>query len=112
VDGLKIVNGKLYFSNDNAFEMEGKDWTAQGIAFDDDAGSPILSADVSHYTEKLDPDSDNNQYGDYSRINDIKGLQKSDTYNSVPEERDSGWLKCSLTRLQALCLKKPSDPCM
>jgi hypothetical protein len=85
-DGLKLVNGALRFPNDNAYEMAEADWPAQGIAFDDDAGTPILSDSVSHYTEKLDPDGDNNQYGDYAYIDDIRDLQKSDTYTAIPEE--------------------------
>jgi hypothetical protein len=61
-DGLKIVDGQLYFPVDNSFDMSEVDWPSHPVYFDSPigpgdregvakVGSPILSYTVSTYTE-------------------------------------------------------------
>jgi len=64
--GLKIVDGKIYMTNDNDFNLAETQWPAQGVYFDASTGpiggnssaangAPILSNGVSKYTETPTP---------------------------------------------------------
>ncbi len=54
VDGLKLIDGKIYMPNDNNFDMAEADWPNTGFAFDNTvegaAGAPILSNAVTKST--------------------------------------------------------------
>jgi hypothetical protein len=81
-DGLKLVDGKFYFPKTNDFEKPEAEWDFQGVAFDDIDGRPVLSAEVTHYTEK----NIGSKLGTYSYIDEIGKLEKSDSYNALPIE--------------------------
>ena len=51
VDGLKIVNGAIFTPKDNDFELPEQDWPSLGVFFDDVEGIPLLSREITHYTE-------------------------------------------------------------
>ena len=51
VDGLKLVDGKIYMPNDNNFDIAEADWPNTGFAFDstvEGAGTPVLSNAVTN----------------------------------------------------------------
>jgi hypothetical protein len=81
-DGLKLVDGKFYFPQTNDFEKPEAEWDFQGAAFDDVDGRPVLSAEITHHTEE----NIDNQHGDYTHIDEIGELKKSDSYNALPAD--------------------------
>lgn len=53
VDGLKLIDGKIYMPNDNNFDMAEADWPNTGFAFDstvEGGGVPVLSNAVTKST--------------------------------------------------------------
>lgn len=63
VDGLKLIDGKIYVHQDNNFNTpEGyrlvDQWVDTGVYIDDVGGKPILGAERTNPTFKTDPSSD------------------------------------------------------
>ena len=74
-DGLKLVNGRFYFSPDNNFNLAEGSWPATPLYMDASAGpgdrngaaitgTPILSDRITKYTETPTP-ADGSDTGDY-----------------------------------------------
>jgi hypothetical protein len=88
VDGLKLLDGELYFPRQNNFEDIEDTWERQGVFFDDrDNDNPILSAEIKHFTEKDPRGKNDTRNGDYTLINRYKELEISDTYKTLPKEK-------------------------
>jgi hypothetical protein len=88
VDGLKLLDGELYFPRQNNFEDIEDTWERQGVFFDDrNNGSPILSAEIKHFTEKDPQGRNDTRNGDYTMISRYKELEISDTYKALPKEK-------------------------
>lgn len=85
-DGLKLLDGKLHFPTDNAFEMPEADWPFQGAAFGATDGEPVLSADVSSYSEDDPRGAADDRDEGYTSIGDIKGLELSESYKEQGSE--------------------------
>jgi hypothetical protein len=85
-DGLKLVDGKLHFPTDNAFEMPEADWPFQGAAFDAADDEPVLSAEVSSYSEEDPRGAADDRDEGYTSIGDIKGLELSESYKALGAE--------------------------
>ncbi|MDR0717990.1 MAG: hypothetical protein LBF78_00020 [Treponema sp.] len=88
VDGLKLLDGELYFPRQNNFEYIEDTWERQGVFFDDrDNYRPILSAEIKHFTEE-DPRGKNDTRDEgYTSIKRYKELEISDTYKALPKEK-------------------------
>lgn len=85
-DGLKLLDGRILFPNDNAITMPEADWPFQGACFDADGDDPVLSAEVSHFSEEDPRGADDDRDDDYAYIGDLKDLGASDSYKALPVE--------------------------
>jgi hypothetical protein len=88
VDGLKLLDGELCFPRQNNFEDIEDAWERQGVFFDDWGDDrPILSAEITRFTEK-DPQGRNDARDeDYTWISRHKNLEISDAYKALPKEK-------------------------
>lgn len=85
-DGLKLLDGKILFPNDNAFTMPEADWPFQGACFDADGDDPVLSAEVSHFSEEDPKGFADDRDDDYTYVSDLKSLETSDSYKALSVE--------------------------
>jgi hypothetical protein len=76
-DGLKLLDGKFYFPKTNDFEKPEAEWEYQGAGFDDIEGRPVLTADIARQSETD---------GDYTHIDEIAKLEKSESYAALPAD--------------------------
>ncbi len=83
LDGLKLVDGKLFFPNDNAVEMPESEWPFQGACFDDEEEEPVLSAEVSHFTEDNPKGADDDRDDGYTYIENLASIKRSDSYETL-----------------------------
>lgn len=80
-DGLKIVDGKLFFPESNTLLAEA-DWPEHGVFFDmDDDDRPLLAAEVKKYQGPLGSDD----YGDCAYQSSWASLETTEGYNNLPE---------------------------
>ncbi len=89
VDGLKLVDGKIYMPPDNNFNLAEANWPDTGVRFDStatgdeqssgDIGDPIVSDAITKYAG---PTGNDGNYG-YLQITNWKDLTKKDGY-TVP----------------------------
>ncbi len=87
VDGLKLVDGKIYMPSDNNFNLAEANWPDTGVRFDStatgdenssgDIGDPVISNEITKYAG---PVGDNGYYG-YLSIANWKDLTKKVDYN-------------------------------
>jgi hypothetical protein len=101
VDGLKIVNGEIFTPNDNDFELPEKDWPSMGIFFDDINGRPMLTKEITHYTEPDPKGTEDNRNDDYTHLNHLSALEYSVSPESNPKDFNPSELE-SLARLLIL----------
>lgn len=90
VDGLKLMDGKIYMPSDNNFNLAETSWPDTGVRFDspvagdgqgsDDLGNPIISDEIMNYAGPIGVDF----YYDYNQISNWKDLPKKDGY-TVPD---------------------------
>jgi hypothetical protein len=83
VDGMKLVDGKFYFPKTNDFETPENEWEFQGAGFDDIEGRPVLSADVTHYSEKNPKGDEDDRDENYTRIGECRDLEVSESYKTL-----------------------------
>lgn len=83
LDGLKLVDGKLFFPNDNAVDAPEADWPFQSACFDDDEGDPVLSAEISHFTESDPSGADDDRDDGYTYIDSIASINRSESYEKL-----------------------------
>jgi len=87
VDGLKLVDGKIYMPSDNNFNLAEANWPDTGVRFDStvegteqspdqDIGDPVISNAITKYAG---PTGNDSYYG-YTFISNWKDLTKKDGY--------------------------------
>lgn len=86
VDGLKLVDGKIYMPSDNNFNLAEANWPDTGVKFDStatgdeqssgDIGDPVISNAITKYAG---PTGNDSHYG-YTSISNWKDLTKKDGY--------------------------------
>ena len=86
VDGLKLVDGKIYMPPDNNFNLAEENWPDTGVRFDStatgdenssgDIGDPVISNEITKYAG---PTGNDGNYG-YLQITNWKNLTKKDGY--------------------------------
>jgi hypothetical protein len=87
-DGMKLLDGELYFPRQNNFEDSEDAWERQGVFFDDrNHDTPILSAEIKNFTEPDPRGKEDTRNGDYTHIDRYRGLEISDTYKTLPQEK-------------------------
>ena len=89
VDGLKLMDGKIYMPSDNNFNLA-ETSARYGVRFDspvagdgqgsDNLGNPIISDEIMNYAGLIGVDF----YYDYNQISNWKDLPKKDGY-TVPD---------------------------
>jgi len=88
VDGLKLVDGKIYMTSDNNFNLVETSWPDTGVRFDStatgdestpssDIGDPVISNEITKYAG---PVGNNGEYG-YLQLANWKDLTKKSGYN-------------------------------
>jgi len=88
VDGLKLVDGKIYMTSDNNFNLVETSWPDTGVQFDStatgdestpnsDIGDPVISNEITKYAG---PVGNNGEYG-YLQLANWKDLTKKSGYN-------------------------------
>jgi len=80
-DGLKIVDGKLFFPESNTLVAEA-DWPEHGVFFDvDNEEQPLLATEVKKYQGPLG----SNDYMDYAYQRLWASLGTTEGYDNLPE---------------------------
>jgi hypothetical protein len=106
IDGLKIVDGEIFTPGDNNFELLEKDWPSLGVFFDDIKGSPILSKEITHYSEP-DPKGDDDDRDDgYTHLNRLSQLE----YSISPESGPKDFSLSELEKLAQMLIHPSATP--
>jgi len=85
VDGLKIVDGKLFFPNGNDYALPEADWPFQGACFDADGDDPVLSAEVTNFSEPIPKGAADDRDDDYAYVGSFERLELSDSYKKLDQ---------------------------
>jgi hypothetical protein len=106
VDGLKIVNGEIFSPQKNDFELPEKDWPSMGIFFDDVKGRPILSKEITHYTEPDPRGVEDDRDDNYTHLNYLSELE----YSVFPESDPKDFNRSELENLARLLILPSATP--
>ncbi|MDR1220303.1 MAG: hypothetical protein LBK73_11945, partial [Treponema sp.] len=106
IDGLKIVDGKIFTPSDNNFELPEKDWPSLGVFFDDIKGSPILSKEITHYSEPDPKGADDDRNDGYTRISRLSLLEHSVS----PETKENDFSNAELEKLAQMLIHPSATP--
>jgi hypothetical protein len=101
IDGLKIVDGEIFTPGDNNFELPEKEWPSLGVFFDDIKGSPILSKEITHYSEP-DPKGVDDGYT-RSRLSQLE-------YSVSPETKENDFSNAELEKLAQMLIHPSATP--
>jgi hypothetical protein len=106
IDGLKIVDGEIFTSGDNNFELPEKDWPSLGVFFDDIKGSPILSKEITHYSEPDPKGADDDRDDGYTHLGRLSRLE----YSVTPEKKENDFSIEELEKLAQMLIHPSATP--
>jgi hypothetical protein len=106
IDGLKIVDGELFTPGDNNFELPEQDWPSLGVFFDALKGRPILSKEITHYSEPDPKGADDDRDYDYTRLGCLSQLE----YSVSPETKEHDFSNTELEKLAQMLIHPSATP--
>jgi hypothetical protein len=106
IDGLKIVDGEIFTPGDNNFDLPEKDWPSLGVFFDDINGSPVLSKEITHYSEPGPKGADDDRDDGYTHLNHLSRLG----YSVFPETKENDFSNNELEKLAQMLIHPSATP--
>jgi hypothetical protein len=106
IDGFKIVDGEIFTPSDNKFELPEKDWPSLGVFFDDIKGFPILSKEITHYSEPDPKGADDDRDDGYSHLGRLSQLE----YSVSPESDPKDFNPSELEKLAQMLIHPSATP--
>jgi hypothetical protein len=106
IDGLKIVNGEIFTSGDNNFELPESEWPSMGIFFDDIGGRPQLCKEITNYSEPDPKGADDDRDADYTHLDYLSELE----YSVYPESTPKDFSRSELESLARLLILPSATP--
>jgi hypothetical protein len=106
IDGLKIVNGEIFTPGDNNFELPEQDWPSLGVFFDDIKGRPILSKEITHYSEPDPKGAEDDRDDGYTHLDRLSQLE----YAVSPETKENDFSNAELEKLAQMLIYPSAMP--